>query len=130
MNFFIFYDKINPPSIGQNEKGLYIPKNISRESEICDTYELGLNFPSYFGKNWDALLDCLRDLSFIDEKNILIIHEDIPFIENQKSKRIYLEILFDTVRHWWDFPQHKFYPYFPESCKNEVTHIIETRTYD
>ena len=129
MNYFIFPNQENDFASNNNQKILHIPSNINHESQICDLYEHGLNFPSYFGKNWDALLDCLRDLSFVKEKNILITHKDIPFKNDEESKHIYIEILFDAVTRWLEFPEHKFYIYFPDTCRTEITRIIEASRY-
>ena len=37
-------------------------KNIKTEEELHDALKNLLNFPDYYGKNLDALLDCLRDI--------------------------------------------------------------------
>lgn len=34
-----------------------------------------LNFPSYFGGNWDALADCLKDLSWLPGKGWIVVLE-------------------------------------------------------
>ncbi|MFR9164902.1 MAG: barstar family protein [Dysgonomonas sp.] len=34
-----------------------------------------MRFPNYFGFNWNALLDCLRDFDWIEEKYIILIHD-------------------------------------------------------
>ena len=53
-------------------------------------FSLEFNFPSYFGKNWDALYDCLTDLRWLKEKNILIVHDDLPFEEIKKKWKFIL----------------------------------------
>ena len=35
---------------------------IQDKAGLLDALAAAFNFPSYFGKNWDALLDCLRSL--------------------------------------------------------------------
>ncbi|WP_233257717.1 barstar family protein [Micromonospora sp. S4605] len=37
-----------------------------------------LLFPGYFGWNWDALSDCLRDLSWLPADGYLIVIENAP----------------------------------------------------
>lgn len=32
----------------------------------------GLSFPDYFGANWDALIDCLSDLSWSNAPDVVI----------------------------------------------------------
>ncbi|RUS23551.1 hypothetical protein BC938DRAFT_474966 [Jimgerdemannia flammicorona] len=38
-----------------------VPANISSKEDLLGTLAKELEFPSYFGRNWDALVDCLRD---------------------------------------------------------------------
>ncbi len=129
MTYFNYYTNTQP-ELSNGEKILSMPGKITEKKELFKACSVGLNFPSYFGNNWDAFDDCLMDLSFVEEKNICIIHQDIPFLANAENRRIYVECLFDTVRHWWEFPEHKFFVYFPEECRDEIIKIVETREYD
>lgn len=130
MSYFNFYTESKLPEFNLNNKVLHVPRNIEDKKTLFEVFAHGLTLLSYFGNNWDALDDCLMDLNFISEKTIIIFHEDIPFKNNEKESRIYLETLFDAVRHWWEYPDHKFYVYFPESCKEDVTRIVDSRTYE
>lgn len=58
-----------------------------------------LRFPEYFGHNWGALADCIRDLEWIDEDHVILVHDDIPLNTLPEQMRIYLEILDEAVKH-------------------------------
>jgi RNAse (barnase) inhibitor barstar len=32
------------------------------KADVLERFRLGLGLPDWFGRNWDALVDCLRDL--------------------------------------------------------------------
>jgi hypothetical protein len=53
-----------------------------------------LRFPGYFGWNWDALEECLGDLSWLPPgQRVVIVHEDLPFGAGGDNRGIYLSIL-------------------------------------
>jgi len=61
-------------------------------------------FPDYFGYNWDAVDECLADLEWFEEKNIIVIFKNFNQLlvdEEEKQKKICLDIfkslLIDTV---------------------------------
>jgi len=35
----------------------------------------GLSFPAWFGHNWDALADCLSDLSWLPDRSVVVVFE-------------------------------------------------------
>jgi hypothetical protein len=53
----------------------------------------GLKFPAYFGDNWDALEECLRDLSWLRAKSdVVLLHEQVP-LANGCQRQTYFQIL-------------------------------------
>ncbi len=54
-----------------------------------------LKFPDYFGGNWDALHDCLQDLSWLGPVDrVILIHDGLPFgPAATRSRGIYLQLL-------------------------------------
>ena len=40
--------------------------------EIRESIALHLKFPSYYGHNWDAWYECMRDLSWISSSKIIV----------------------------------------------------------
>src|SRR5580698_1982035 len=70
-----------------------VPVGISNEMALFDSLAYSLNFPNYFGNNWDALEECMRDLNWLPEGTILLVHDDVPLSQDQASLSLYLSIL-------------------------------------
>jgi hypothetical protein len=62
------------------------------KSDLFQCLYYGLWFPGYFGFNWDALDECLRDLSWIRERKVIICHDAMPILSNNDMS-IYISIL-------------------------------------
>ncbi len=58
-----------------------------------------LRFPDYFGKNWDALSDCLTDLSWFDTRSHFVVAIDHW---DYCASPILQEILQEAVALWAD----------------------------
>jgi hypothetical protein len=69
--------------ISENDFLLSIPKNISSRQELFEAFEKRGDFPGYFGLNQDAQLDCLRDLSWIPRRRVVIRHYGLPLAESE-----------------------------------------------
>src|SRR5262249_40154335 len=55
-------------------------QNIRTQSDLFTAIAEAMKFPEYFGKNWDALDECLRDLEWISAKGyVLMIHHSNQF---------------------------------------------------
>jgi hypothetical protein len=66
---------------------------LRRKQELLRALAHGLKFPNYFGWNWDALDECLRDLSWLNAPSgIVLLHEHMP-LANAAQQNIYLDIL-------------------------------------
>lgn len=85
-----------------------------------------LAFPSFSGKNWDALWDCLRDLSWIKQKHIIIEHLALPQLNNEDFS-IYMSILNECVKCWKHYPyEHCVYVIFPKNNEEKISSILRT----
>jgi RNAse (barnase) inhibitor barstar len=104
-----------------------LPAAISTKSQLLDALQVALSFPDYFGRNWDALSDCICDLSWFKPKQVVLIHRDIPLMDDNGSFRIYLEILQDAVQFWTARREHELLVVFPEASKKTVLDILDGR---
>lgn len=70
-----------------------ISGRLRRKRDLMRALDIGLKLPAYFGHNWDALEECLRDLSWLGVATpVVMLHERVP-LANREQRRIYLDIL-------------------------------------
>jgi len=61
-----------------------------------------LQFPDYFGNNWDAFADCLTDMNWFGADGFVILYDNFdPFAENERHEfGVALEVLQEAVEFW------------------------------
>ncbi|MFD8007935.1 barstar family protein [Streptomyces mirabilis] len=61
-----------------------------------------LRLPDYFGWNWDALRDCLRDLHWISATHFLLTIDDADAVlsENPEERETLFQALNDATKFW------------------------------
>jgi RNAse (barnase) inhibitor barstar len=101
---FIFSDHYN-----DDEKVFLarLDRNIFTQEQLLDSLYKCLKFPFYFGFNWNALFDCVKDFNWITEFTIVLVHKELPQI-CECDLKIYLEILTDATDHWKSVDGHNF----------------------
>lgn len=111
-----------------------IPAGLQEKADLLAKFAREGRFPSYFGRNWDALLDCLGDLSWIAETVVIVEHEDLPLANTMSLCKTYIEVLAAAVRSWaqvpsgklvsppeaWDFIPHTLVVTFPLHCEHTI----------
>jgi hypothetical protein len=98
-----------------------------------------LQFPYYFGHNWDAFRECVNDLSWLKGASFLIIFDSAQHLltESADDFQILLRILTDSHDEWravtTDFGARGTLPMAFQSvlaCEPEATEALEQRLRD
>jgi hypothetical protein len=77
------------------------------KAEVLEAIARALAFPGWFGRNWDALEDCLADLSWREASGHVLVFEapgDVPADD--------LGILLDVLRSSAEFWKTRGRPFF------------------
>jgi len=122
MNTFKFADK----SVCYDGGEVFVARvdpTISNPDELLRSLYYLLWFPGYFGLNWNSLYDCLRDLDWIGENKVMIVHESLPNIPDA-DLCIYLEVLRDSVLDWVNDKEHQLEVVFHEKDKEKIGRLL------
>jgi len=71
---------------------------------LFEGFASAMRFPEWFGANWDALADCLTDLSWLDDSGYLITLRgyDRAFTADSADWETLLGVLEDACAYWQD----------------------------
>lgn len=105
--------------LGADSFVVKIGDDVTSKAELLDYLSKQLGMPDYFGKNWDALLDMLRDLSWIQQKKVIIWHECMPNLGDLDLKN-YLSVLSDSLNYARKDENIKLAVVFPEEERDEI----------
>jgi RNAse (barnase) inhibitor barstar len=77
-------------------------KKCGTAAGVFNEFSRALDFPDYFGHNWDALEECLADLEWIPAKGyVLLVTEAQAVIpEDEEDYETLLEVLSDAGEAW------------------------------
>ena len=99
--------------------GVDIPAHIETKAELLAHLARAIPLPAYFGHNWDALEECLGDLTWLDRPQIILIHHDIPLANALPDQRLYLEILASAAGK-----SERLAVHFPGHCRTHLTRLL------
>jgi RNAse (barnase) inhibitor barstar len=70
---------------------------------LFDEISAALQFPIYFGENWDAFHDCLADLSWLRAQAVVLVFTDAGHLLDQATEahvKNFAGVLNETVKDW------------------------------
>ena len=79
-------------------------KNVKNSSSFIKKMDDVFHFPPYFRKNsYDSLNDCMRDLSWIEEDETIIIFKNLNFLK-ERNEKLFLDISasLELYRNFWN----------------------------
>ena len=100
-----------------------LPLGLMTTSDLLAAIATQLRVPEYFGFNWNALSDCLRDFHWLQQHTVVLVHQDLPKVSDSELL-IYLELLVDAVQSWQPGEVHALRVVFPEHSRTNVLRLI------
>jgi len=72
------------------------------ESELFERIASALAFPDWFGANWDALFDCLNDLSWLPARGYVLVFEHTGGLADEAPQVLHAlrELLIESAVAW------------------------------
>lgn len=97
---------------------------VGTKQALLDELYKGLRFPEYFGGNWDALEECVRDLSWLPPGPVVVKHTDLPLAGDIASLKTYLSILIDAVEKWSESRERDLIVVFPTESREQIAGLF------
>ncbi|MCC5816367.1 MAG: barstar family protein [Leptospira sp.] len=100
-------------------RSIIIKSSGYKKSDLINYLALELEFPDYFSVNWDSFEECLRDLSWIKQNCINLVHTAIP-LENDNELSTYLSIISSASNKHNSIGIINLQIYFPVKYKKKI----------
>jgi len=100
-----------------------LPVNLQGPDDLLMALYESLAFPGWFGFNWNALFDCLGDFSWVKQREVFLIHNDLPHLSDDQMQ-VYLDVLFNSINNWKPDEEHELKVFFPMSAKTEIDRLF------
>ncbi len=100
-----------------------IPAGLKTKGELLAVLDRGLGFPDYFGMNWDALHECINDLSWLPPGQVVLAHADVPLVGDHSDQSTYLSIISDAISRWMNVPDRDLLVTFPVEYRTLVEQL-------
>jgi len=89
--------------------------SVNGKAGFLDTTARAMQFPPHFGHNWDALEDCLTDLSWLHADGfVLLIENHENFIQSAPVEMATARSILDDAAAFWRNRTVRFFAAFAE----------------
>ena len=75
--------------------------SISGKASLMQDIAKALGFPDWFGENWDALEDCLTDMSWREAQGHVLVFEGFQFLP-EDDLGVLIDVLISAAEFWAD----------------------------
>lgn len=96
-------DKLLIPNEINSWEFFYVKgEEINDKVSFLETWSKAMNFPDYFGHNWDAFDDCLLDLEWCEPTPRIVIYNNPENFAHQDPQEweIVMDVLQVAVEYW------------------------------
>jgi hypothetical protein len=73
-----------------------VDSSVTEQTQLLELFARALRFPGYFGMNWNAFIDCLSDLSWLEQPKVVVDHRELPSL-SPAERHDYLGCLQDVL---------------------------------
>ena len=74
-------------------------EDVTQKSALLRRIAAALGFPAWFGENWDALEDCLTDLSWREGEGHVLAFEGFQFLPGEELGEL-IEVMMSAAQFW------------------------------
>jgi RNAse (barnase) inhibitor barstar len=121
---FVFTDT---PNSVDDAVVVSIPSGLDNMDSLFDVLRTQLGLPDYFGANLDALSEVLRDLHWVDQACVVLVHDGSTF-KDAKLFGVYLSILQECVEDWKRDQEGRLVVVFPSKMEEQVASLLASET--
>jgi hypothetical protein len=105
-----------------------LPAGIRGTRALFDLLRAELRLPDYCGNNWDAVEECIRDLSWIPPGTVVLVHSDLPLGNSPAALRTYLSVLQGAVAKLQHRRDRQLTVVFPLGVEQHVKDVLATES--
>ena len=106
---FFFYDDTSEAGrkaiaawkaqLGKRRRVVDVGAGLAGKADLFRRLAVGLALAEYFGHNWDALDECLRDTEVVGPDGVALIHDALVGFD-ANDLEIYVGVLATAADHW------------------------------